>query len=129
MYTDKYKAIAWHSPVGNALEKLVKEHWQEWITIVENSGIYKKYKRMNFSGVPDSCAYSIYIDALWGYGAQGWEIGSKDPVNYVLNKYQNQLKIPRDTAIKFNLIGPENTPIEFWYLDQWLESLCKKASR
>ena len=174
---EKYKELAYGSPRGATLAQIVDERWIQWLKIVDDapwlrnwnkSLLLADYRRsLGF----DSCllkgstplgrvlvdgelghqariAYSIYAEAVWGYGVLGWldrdsrgklkqgAIGTDSRVKSssalrCIWKLQN-VKCPSTTRkYMFDDAIYRGTgllvPCEFGDLDRWLEPLWFEA--
>lgn len=130
--TRKYIALAYGSPAGIELAKLVDERWNDWISIVERAPW-----RNNWSEIRDSgkVARSIYVSAVWGFGILGWlrseRLTPHGEMMAPLLKAQERERVPdmlyNPTYYHPNL-RQSKVPWEYGDLDIWLETLWIPAA-
>lgn len=182
---EKYKELAYGSPRGAELARLVDERWLQWLRIVGDAPWLRNWNKsllkvggmvdgltplgrplsalmvdgVDGRGVDDSgalrvdegiprIAYSLYAEAVWGYGIFGWldrgpdgklkrgAVGTDSRVksNSALRciwRLQN-VKLPSTTRkYMFDDAIYRGTglmiPCEFGDLDRWLEPLWFEA--
>ena len=175
---EKYKELAYGSPRGAALAQIVDERWIQWLQIVDDAPWLRNWNKsllladsrrstssterwlMRGStplgrvlvdgelGHQARIAYSIFAEAVWGYGVLGWldrdsrgklkqgAIGTDSRVKSssalrCIWKLQN-VKCPSTTRkYMFDDAIYRGTgllvPCEFGDLDRWLEPLWFEA--
>ena len=121
MYMDKYKALAFQSPYGKLLDAKVKQNWNQWLIILDRNNIHKIFCNYGYTHSRESCASDIYAAAIWGYGVSGWVEGQNGPERFCI---ANFFSGRTDSYLK-RFRGMNGTPLWFYLLDQWLESLCR----
>lgn len=121
MFYDKYKALAYQSPLGVLLDAKAKQQWDSWEDLIARNHIFTVFKRYGYSGTLKSCAEDIYTAAIWGYGVSGWIEGQNGPERFCI---ANFFSGRTDSYLK-RFRGMNGTPLWFYLLDQWLESLCR----
>ena len=161
---EKYKELACGSPRGATLAQIVDERWIQWLRIVDDAPWLRNWHKSLLladsrrSLGSDSCllkestplgrvlvdgelghqdriAYSIFAEAVWGYGVLG-AIGTNSRVKSssalrCIWKLQN-VKSPSTTRkYMFDDAIYRGTgllvPCEFGDLDRWLEPLWFEA--
>lgn len=125
MYTDKYKALAFQSPYGKLLDAKVKQNWNQWLIILDKNNIHRIFCNYGYTHSRESCASDIYAAAIWGYGVSNWLEGQNDPEDYSVKFF---FKGHADMNLR-RFRGPNNTPLWFYLLDSWLESLWEGLRR
>lgn len=123
MYLDKYKALAFQSPIGNIIAQKVAQEWDSWIKLLEKNNIPKIFKKCGYTKPLECCPKDIYAAAIWGYGVSGWIEGQRDPLDFCCKIFFSGHKI--STMNTSGLLVMNKTPIWFYLLDQWLEKLCR----
>lgn len=121
MYMDKYKALAYQSPIGKIIALKVKQDWDSWVKLLERNKIPETFNQLGYAKDAASCAEDIYAAAIWGYGVSNWLEGQKDPMNFCVKNFFKGAPNGPMKQLKYS----NNTPIWFYLLDQWLESLCR----
>lgn len=92
---EKYRALAYHSPLGVKLSELVEDKWLDWVQIVDEAPWLSNWKKSPYlmrrlaalnckepavtplgalvePGHQSHIALKIYTEAIWGYGVFGW---------------------------------------------------------
>ena len=172
---EKYKELAYGSPRGATLAQIVDERWVQWLKIVDDAPWLRNWNKsllladsrrsLDTSLLKGSTplgrvlvdgelghqariAYSIFAEAVWGYGVLGWldrdsrgrlkqgAIGTDSRVKSssalrCIWKLQN-VKCPSTTRkYMFDDAIYRGTgllvPCEFGDLDRWLEPLWFEA--
>lgn len=121
MYMDKYKALAFQSPLGKILTLKVEANWNDWINLLERNNIPQTFKRLGYTKDAACCPEDIYAAAIWGYGVSNWLEGQKDPADFCAKNFFKGNRKADSGQLRY----VNNTPIWFYLLDQWLESLCR----
>lgn len=121
MYLDKYKALAYQSPLGQIITLKVKHDWNSWVDLLKRNNIPKTFKRLGYAKSEECCAEDIYAAAIWGYGVSNWLEGQNDPMNFCVKNFFKGAQNQKVQQLKYT----NNTPIWFYLLDQWLESECR----
>ena len=172
---EKYKELSYGSPRGALLAQIVDERWIQWLKIVDDAPWLRNWHKSLLLASPSKgrssyllrgstplgrvlvdgelghqarVAYSIYAEAVWGYGVFGWldrdsrgklkqgtmGINPRIKSNSALRciwRLQNT-KYP-STARKYMLDDAIYrgtgllVPCEFGDLDRWLEPLWFEA--
>lgn len=113
MNTLKYKQLAVNSPGIVNLKNKIQKHFNEWTQIIIDTNIWTFYKAEFGPLSAESCAAKIFFDALWGYGVLSWDPRASDAI-----------KSNRTRSILTHVDG--TIPLDFYYLDQWLEDLISR---
>lgn len=121
MYLDKYKALAYQSPLGKILSLKVEQDWDSWIFLLEKNNIPTIFKNLGYPKPPECCPRDIYAAAIWGYGVSGWLEGQKVPMDFCVKNFFTGGSYNKNTA-QYKYVN--NTPLWFYLLDQWLEKQC-----
>lgn len=121
MYLNKYKHLAVQSPLGLLINLKAETDWDSWINLLQKNRIIDQLQRRGYQGTLEDCAVDIYAAAIWGYGVSDWKEGQKDPSDFIVKNFFKGRRYSNDML----LIGPGGTPLCFYLLDVWLESLCQ----
>lgn len=110
MNTLKYKQLAVDSPGIQELKDQIKLHFSDWIKIVKDTHLDRTYLIRGRQDTPENCAKEILLSAIWGYGVLDWDPRSKE----ASNSHPSRKNLPKMEG---------TIPMDFYFLDQWLESL------
>lgn len=131
--TKKYVALAYGSPAGVELARLVEKRWPDWVRTVEEAPWRVNWPQSMLS---DKVARAVYASAVWGFGISGWlREGRHTQWTTMLNpllKARDLAPFIGGTEAAAPLIHPEmrelGIPVEFGDLDIWLETLWVPAA-
>lgn len=130
--TKKYVALAYGSPAGVELARLVEAKWPDWVRLVEEARWRVNWPKNKPS---EEVAKTVYASAVWGFGISGWlreghPTEKRDMMRPLANARYEDQDIANSPAA--SMIHPEmrelGMPVEFGDLDIWLETLWVPAA-
>lgn len=126
---DKYKAIAYSSPVGTRMMRLVEERWPDWVRLVDDAPWLRNWSKSvlnadsertadwlkmgrtpmgntlpSNAGHQTRIALVLFVEAVWGYGVMEWfkTVDATDESGVTRSKIVHSGSVGTDTRVKSN---------------------------
>lgn len=106
-----YQLIAIKSPAANEIVSKILRNWSQWEKVVETSGMLKHWRRVNPSYTKEKCSAQIFFDAVFLLGTLELE-----PSDFYVTRYMSKYT-------DMDKYHDSREPIEFMYLNNWINSL------
>lgn len=118
------KEVAYGSPKGLVLRKVAQEHWSEFERALVREHVVSWYYRFGTYGEDYvTVAERVWIDALWGFSMEHWDISTEHGRKIVWNKVKQYRTVSKADRLG-NLLG--SIPLEYMLLENWLVSLAER---